>query len=148
MTKWDLSQICNVGSTFKSQLGGMVKIVTYKEPEITSSQWHTKISTICRKTTNEKDWYLPGKIFHKRSNKNKKGTTVRPGGGVDSWYNQSYMPQVTHKWENNYIVELHPQEWEFWVPHQACQPRHPAPGRWVPKAFNFEGQWSLIAGAL
>ena len=145
MTKWDLSQICKVGSTCKSQLAGVVKIVTYKGPEITSSQWHTKFSTICRKTTNEKDWNLPGKIFH--IYKHKKGTTVRPGGGVDSWYNQSYMPQVTHKWENNYIAELLPQEWEFWVPHQACQPRRQAPGTWVPKAFNFEGQWSLIAGA-
>ena len=54
MTKWDLSQICKVGSTCKSQLVGVVKIVTYKEPEITSSQWHTKISTICRKPPTKK----------------------------------------------------------------------------------------------
>ena len=27
-----------------------------------------------------------------------------------------------------------PQDWEFWAPHQAPQPRHPARGRWVPKA--------------
>ena len=81
MTKWGLSQIRKVGSTFKNQLGGVVKTVDYKEPEITS-QWHTKISTICRKSTNEKDWNLPGKIFH--IYRHEKGTTMRPGGGVDS----------------------------------------------------------------
>ena len=35
-----------------------------KDPELTSSHGHTKITTIYRKTIDEKDQNLPGKIFY------------------------------------------------------------------------------------
>ena len=54
---------------------------------------------------------------------------------------------MTHKLENNYITEVLPQEWEFWAPRQAPQPEGPASEGGVPRAFSFEGQWGLSAGA-
>jgi len=50
---------------------------------------------------------------------------------------------VTHKLENNCNVEVHPQEWEFWIPYQALQAGCPTLGSWVP---NFPV--ALSAGGL
>ena len=35
-----------------------------KDPELTSSHKHTKITTNCKTTTNEKDQNLPEEILH------------------------------------------------------------------------------------
>ena len=53
---------------------------------------------------------------------------------------------VTHKLENNYIAEVLPQEWKFWVPHQAPQPEGLQMGGGAPRESSFEGQKDLIPG--
>ena len=47
---------------------------------------------------------------------------------------------VTHRLENNYIVEDLSQEWQFWAPCQAPQPGGLAMRGGAPRAFGFEGQ--------
>ena len=50
------------------------------------------------------------------------------------------------KLENNYITEVLPQKWKFWVPCQAPQPGGLAMGGRDPRESSFEGQQGLIAG--
>ena len=68
-------------------------------------------------------------------------------GGAQVQKNQiPYM--LTHKLENNYTIEVLPQEWKFWVPCQAPQPKGLAMGGEAPRESGFEGHWSLISGSL
>ena len=53
---------------------------------------------------------------------------------------------ATHKLEDNYTTEVLPQEWKFWVPHQAPQPGGLTMGRGDPRESGFETQWGLTAG--
>ena len=71
-------------------------------------------------------------------------------GGALSWHHRIPYPPggLTHKLENNYVTDVLPQEWEFWAPRQAPKSGGLASGGGTIKAFGFEGQWSLSAGAL
>ena len=54
----------------------------YKDPELTSSHKHNRITTICRITIDEEDWNLPEKISS--NERHKEETTMRWVGGADS----------------------------------------------------------------
>ena len=82
--------------------------------ELTSSQENIKITIICWRTTDKKDWNLPKKgILHPKTKKQPQWDSRR-----DLWYNQILLSfrWVTHKLENNCITEVLSQELEFWAP--------------------------------
>ena len=49
----------------KFQTQGVPKMVEWEDPELTSFHRHTKIITIYREATNEKNQNLPEKTFYK-----------------------------------------------------------------------------------
>ena len=71
---------------------GVAKMEDQEDPELTSSQGHTKITTIYRATIDEKNWKTSRKGFLqlkiKRKNHNE---TV---GGEEKWYCQDLYPGV------------------------------------------------------
>ena len=54
---------------------------------------------------------------------------------------------ATNSLENNYFSESLSQEWDSLAPHQASQPGDLALGERALRAFSFEGQQDLNAGA-
>ena len=86
------------------QMGAKMK--EQKDPELTCSHDHTKITTIFRTIISGKDQTLSEKIFYNL--RSKEGPTMRCIGGADSIIN-SY----NHRLENNCSAEDLPQEWVF-----------------------------------
>ena len=112
--------------------------------ELMSSHKNTKIITNCWTTTDKKNWTYRTDILHKKTKKNpqedrRKGATTIKSNSIPTMW-------ATHKLENNYVTEIFPQEWKFWVPCQASQHRGLAMRGWSPRASGFEGHWGLIAG--
>ena len=93
----------------------------------------------------KKDWNLPQKdILHPKTKKKpqwdgRRGTLMIKSSPIPARW-------VTHRLENNHITEVLLQEWEFWAPCQAPQPRGLASGGSAPWAFGFEGHQSLTTG--
>ena len=68
---------------------------------------------------------------------------------VEAQVQENQIPyMLTHKLENNYTIEVLPQEWKLWVPRQAPQPKGLEMGGEAPRESGFEGQWGLISGIL
>ena len=84
------------------------------------------------------DWKLPEKISHPKTKKPHQD-------GRRGHYQQAHTTGwVTHKLENNYIVEAFPQE------SSEHHVGFPSQGVWLgeaPGVFGIEGQWRLCAGA-
>lgn len=91
-----------------------------RRPDLTSSQEHSKITTILRTTISGKDWNPWKKTF----------SSIKKEPQQDrrrSWYAMESNPiltlggQHTH-WRIILPRRFPPQDWEFWAPHQAPWP--------------------------
>lgn len=104
---------------------------------------HTKITTICTTTIDEKDLNQAEKIFHHQ--RHKEGTAARRTEEANSWYNQ--LGWATHKLEKNCITEVPPHEWQSQAHTLGSPAQESCTRNTAPRAFGFEGQQGLTSGA-
>ena len=125
---------CNDRITGERQDGGVQDMSSPPVTKIPKSS--IKCWTIIK---NKNHWNLPKMMFYYKD----KDDNTRQWESQNCNTNRIPVRWGTNKVKNNYITEVIPQEWDFWVPCQALHPGDLASEGRAPRAFGFEGQWCL-----
>lgn len=81
-------------------------MVEQTDPELTFFYEHTKITTICKTTINEKDWNLPPKKYLLQLKTKRRDQNGRGGLKIKS----QTTGQAIHKLENNHTAKVPPKQ--------------------------------------
>ena len=114
------------------------KIVEEVDPEFPSSQIHQS-SYWSERPESIENVKICSKIW--RRNWNKMGGLGQSCSTVETHTSR----WATHKWENSYNLRSSPQGVRGLSITSGSPAWSPAPGRWVPRMFGFEGQQGLLS---
>ena len=94
----------------------------------------------------KKCWTLTKKISYIQRQRRKSIIMMVGGHGCDKIKSHAHWGRggVSQRLENNYITEVLPQEWKFWVPHQPSQTDGLATGVKPPESLALKASsvWS------